>query len=321
MNPELIASAIDYQFNEFPVDVVLDIAYIERETRWYDNSILGGILGGIVFLYLLFISAVYREYTILSLYESALFTTFLIILPAILLSISSFLLFRAHTRGFFFAENWRKTLLSILSIIYFVSLYLWALSSSIANFSWRNIPFFVAYLILLSPKPLRAPLKDFTIGFQGTGRYATFRYIDNDPSEFILEYENLDNLESEAVIIGTKIMGSKLNLVDEQSEILSLNSPGISRGTKIASILALGIKGTKSSESILLKYLEDEDDDVKLVSYWALGKVGSSTVLGRMAQILEGNPKRSIVSIAEKAILSIDPNYPLAGNRANVVLE
>lgn len=320
-NLDLIASISDYQFKEYPVDVVLDIAYIERKNMWYDNSKLVGILGGIAFLYLLFISAAYRQYTILTQYESILFTTFLIVLPTLLISISSFLLVKAYSRGYFFAESWRKTLLSVLTVVYFLNLYLWTVAGSLTNFSWRNVPLFVCYLILLTPKPIKTPLKDFSLGLQGTGRYATFRYIDYNPTEFILEYETLEKFESEAVQIGTKIMGSKLNIVDERMEINILGNSEISRGSKIASIIAIGMIGTKSSESILLKYLEDDDDDVKLVSYWALGRVGSSTVLGRMAQVLEGNPKRSIVSIAEKAILSIDPNYPLAGMRANVVLE
>ena len=93
------------------------------------------------------------------------------------------------------------------------------------------------------------------------------------------------------------------------------------KGSIIGSILALGLVGSQKAESVLLSYLENEVDDIKLCAYWALGKVGSSQVLGRMAHILESNPKKSLIPIAENAILTIDPNYPLAGMRENILLE
>ncbi|MFV2013855.1 MAG: HEAT repeat domain-containing protein [Candidatus Heimdallarchaeota archaeon] len=92
-------------------------------------------------------------------------------------------------------------------------------------------------------------------------------------------------------------------------------------GSIIGSILALGIIGSKKAESVLLEFLENEVDDIKLCAYWALGKVGSPQVLSRMAQILESNPKRNLIPIAERAILTIDPNYPLAGVRENVLID
>lgn len=311
----------DYQFTEYPVDVLLDIQHIEKSPKWYDNSRVIGILSGFVFAYFMFISAAYRNYNVLTLIDQIKFSLFLVLMPTLLFGITGFLISRAHHQGYFFAETWRKTLLSILTITYFVNLYIWSISGSLANFSWRNVPFFVIYVILVSPKPVRTPLKDFSLGFQGPGRYATFRYIDNDPSQFILEFENLELIESDAVTIGTKIMAAKLNIIDENSELSNLNSDENTKGSIIGSILALGLVGSQKAESVLLSYLENEVDDIKLCAYWALGKVGSSQVLGRMAHILESNPKKSLIPIAETAILTIDPNYPLAGMRENILLE
>ena len=71
----------------------------------------------------------------------------------------------------------------------------------------------------------------------------------------------------------------------------------------------------------MLKLLDDRDNDVKAAVFWALGKVGSTAVLARMAQILEENPMKSLLPIGEKAILRIDPSYPLAGLRDSIVIE
>jgi membrane protease YdiL (CAAX protease family) len=318
---DLEASVSDFVFREFPVDIVREIDYIERAKLWYENPKLIGLIGSFTFSYILFITAAYRNLSILSRFDQLKFVVFLFILPTVMLGISSYLISKAYFHGHFFAESWRKTLLTVMISLYFVNLYIWGVSGSIASFSWRNIPFFIVFVILITPKPLRTPLKDFSYGFQGSGRYATYRYIDNTPKEFILEYENLSDLDSEAVQIAIKIMGAKVNLLSEYQEIDVLRDGDYSRGTLIGSILALGILGTAESQSILLRYLENEDTDIKLASYWALGKVGSPQVLGRMAQLLESNPLKSLIPVAEKAILSIDPNYPLSGLRENVLLE
>jgi membrane protease YdiL (CAAX protease family) len=318
---DLEGSFTDFIFQEHPIDVVKDIEYIEKGAKWYNNPKLNGILGSLTFLYILFITAAHRNLSILSLIDKLKFVGFLVILPTILLGLSIFLLSKAYLHGYFFAETWRKTILAIMTILYLINLYIWGVSGSIASFSWRNVPFFVVFVILITPKPLRTPLKDFSYGFQGSGRYAAFRYIDQNSKEFILEFENLTELDSEAVQIGTKIMGAKLNLLTEYGEIKLLREENYSRGILIGSIMSLGIIGSRESESILLKFLDNEDTNVKVAAYWALGKVGSTQVLGRMAQLLEGNPLKTLIPVAEKAILSIDPNYPLAGIRENVILE
>ncbi|MCE7737615.1 MAG: hypothetical protein GPJ54_22180 [Candidatus Heimdallarchaeota archaeon] len=318
---EMTGVMSDYQYSEYPVDVLLDIQYVERSEKWFDKPVNNGLIGGFVFIYFLFVSAAYRNYTVLSVIEQIKYSIFLVLMPTIIFGLASFLITRAHRHGYFFSESWRKSIMSVLLVAYLVNLYIWSISASLASFAWRNIPFFVIYVILLTSKPLRTPLKDFTIGFQGPGRYATYRYIDNNASQFILEFENLENNDSDAVKIGTKVMGAKLNLINESSEILNLKENNNSKGSIIGSILAIGINGTGKAESVLLSYLDNEVDDIKLCAYWALGKVGSSQVLGRMAQILESNPKKNLIPVAEKAILTIDPNYPLAGMRENVLID
>ena len=85
-------------------------------------------------------------------------------------------------------------------------------------------------------------------------------------------------------------------------------------------ILAIGLKGTKVSEGVLLDQISDDDLDIRIGAYWALGRTGTASALSRMAKVIEENPISELVKIAERAILNIDPMYPLAGLREQAVL-
>ena len=314
------ANSLDNQ-SEYPIDPLLDIKYLESTEKWYNKPKQMGFIASFVYVYLLFLSGAYRQYTLFNVLDAVKYSVFLVILPAILLGYSCYYLVNSLKQGYYFSVDWRRSLYTVLLLIFAYCLIIWTISGSLAEFSWRDTTFFILFLLVIFPKPIRTPLKDFSVGFGRDGRIATFNYIVSYPDQFLNNYEELIDLESDQTHIGAKIMASKLGILEEKIELGILRSEESSVVEKIASTFAIGIVGTKSSEGALLQQLPTESLALKIVSYWALGKIGSSSSLARMAQILEENPLKDLVPIAEKAILSIDPFYPLAGLRDNITFE
>lgn len=115
-------------------------------------------------------------------------------------------------------------------------------------------------------------------------------------------------------------MATKLGKIDEWENIEKLRDASLMKGEKLGRLLALGMIGTVASEGILLNYIDNEDIDIKIAAYWSLGRKGTNRALSRMAQVVEENPKKQLLRVAEKAILKIDPMYPLAGLRDTVIM-
>lgn len=315
---------------EFPLDVLSDIKYLESTTAWYEKPTRLAILGGLVYLYILFITAAYKQISFFNskaeastelLIEDLTFTLFLIILPTLLIVISVYLVSRSLKDGYFFAETWRKSFYGFLSILLIYTIYNWSVSSSIANFSWRNVPLFIAFAVLIWPKTIHNPVKEYSTGMARDGRYSTFRHVLVDPTMFTENYVNLAQLDSEIVHVGSKILAAKLDILDHEDEINLLKENSDDKAMNIGSIFALGIMESANAESLILQFLSNEDVDIKLASFWALGKIGTTRSLERMTLVLEENPLKSLIKVAENAILTIDPLYPLAGLRDHIVLD
>jgi hypothetical protein len=319
--PEDLVTITDPFEGEYPVDVISDIKWIESSPKWYSSSILVGFLGSGLFIYLVFLAGAYRQFSVLSSSEMLKFSTFLILLPSILFGIASHLLSVSITRGYYFADDYRKMIFGILISFYLINLYIWTISAALVSFAWRNVPFFVMFALLIWPKPIRSPSRDYAFGLAKSGRYATYRNVKHDPSLFIKEFDNLRELPSDTIKVGIHILGAELGLVTEWDQIELLRKNNSNKGNKVGGALTLGMIGTSASEGVLLNVIGDEDIDAKIAAFWALGKVGTTKILPRMSQVLEDNPIKGLIQIAEEAILRIDPNYPLAGLRDSITIE
>lgn len=306
--------------SEYPVDILKDIKWLENEEPWHRKGKVFAIFAGFLFIYFMFISAAYRQYTVLEGLDIVKFTFFLILLPTIVLGLATYLLIDRYDKGYFFADSWRNQLFVGLLFLYFINILIWTKSGAIANFSWRNVPFFVFYAILIFPKNIETPFKSFSVGLSRDGRYATFRWILHKSDEFEEAYDKLITIPSNTIRLGMLIMATKLGFMEEWENIEKLRDDTLIKGEILGRLLALGMIGTVASEGILMNFIENEDIDIKIAAYWSLGKIGSNRVLSRMAQVIEENPRKDLLKVAENAILSIDPMYPLAGLRDNVIM-
>ncbi len=320
-SPITMESQSGFIKGEYPINVTRDIEYIESKRQWFADPKLFASLTGVIYLYFLFVSASYRQYTLLDGWEIAKFTIFLVIIPLVLIVTASYFISNAYQKGFFFAMDWRPQLLIGLTILLLVSFYVWTQSVSTVSFSWRNTALFVAFFLVIWPREPTNPIRDFSYGLSRGGRYATFNWIDYKSKKFEEIYKNLLDLPSDAISSGTIIALAKLDYLDEWTEIDVLRNHNNLKGEKVGRLIALGLIGTEASEAVLLQNISDDDMDVKIASYWSLGKIGTTNALHRMVQILEENPKQELIKIAERAILNIDPNYPLAGLRDQVIID
>lgn len=319
-SPLIIKSDNGLLSNSYPLNVVNDIKWIENSKPWFNKSKEISIAASSIYIYFLFIAAAYRQYRILDVFDSIKFTVFLVLLPAILLGLSTYLLIDRYRKGFFFQETWRTQIYIFLIIIYVYNVLTWTSSGALANFSWRNIPFFVFYALLIYPRDISKPFRDIAIGFARDGRHATFRWLQYDSTKFEEALPMLLSVESDVVNSATYIMCAKLNIMDEMEYIDILRTQNLRKGEIVGRILALGIFKSQTSEGVLLNYLANEDIDIKMAAYWSLGEVGSVKVLSRMAQVIEENPRKELIKVAQRAILKIDPMYPLAGLRDQVIM-
>ncbi|MCY3411688.1 MAG: HEAT repeat domain-containing protein [Candidatus Heimdallarchaeota archaeon] len=318
--PMIIESQDGLFKRELPLNLHEDIKWLDEKEPWHKRSKLFGSIGASVFIYFLFVAAAYRQFFMLTGLDLIKFSVFLVILPTSLFALSSYLLVDRINKGYFFSENWRIQLYFLLVILLLYNLVMWTIASAITNFLWRNVPFFVFFGILIFPKPIANAFNSFAIGLSQEGRIATFRWATHDPTDFIPVIDKLNKVPSERINSGTYILSAKLGLLEEDDLMDELRNGNGRRGTIIGQLLALGIIGSTRAEGLLLQYISNDDLDYKIAAYWSLGKVGSTKALSRMAQILEENPRKELIKIAENAILQIDPMYPLAGLRDPVVM-
>jgi hypothetical protein len=305
---------------ELPLDTKSDIQFIEREDRIYEHpNRMAAITSGF-FIYFLFISAAYRQLNPLQGLDIAKFVIFLIILPTALIGFTGYFYSRSIREGYFFSEKWRNSLYLYLGILFLINIYIWTQASATVLFQWRNVPFFVPFVLLLWPKPVDKVERDFAVGLAGAGRYATIKWAMGHPEQFTEVFDEIHDLPSDNIQSGAYIVNSMLGGVEEWDHIELLRSADLERGQKIGAILGLGILKSSSAEGLLLDMLDTDDNEVKLAAFWSLGKVGSTRALTKMAKVLEENPKKMLVDIAERAILNIDPNYPLAGIRDSILV-
>jgi len=304
---------------ELPLNLKKDIEYLDSTKSWYEFPKRMGYLGAFGFIYFLFLSATYRQLVGLTPVEIIKFFVFLVILPTALIGSATYLISRAYSKGFFFAEKWRTTLINLALVMYVINVLIWTNTTSTVNFSWRLIPFGVFFILLLWPKPIENPVMDLAHGLARDGRYATFRYMEDKSDLVEEEFTNLLDLPSDNIIVGTYILAARHGIIDGDTLLTNLrNRKAMDSAEVIGSILAVGLLRFKPAEGVILDILTEEDLNNRMAGYWVLGKIGTKTSLSRMAKILEENPKKDLVPIAETAILSIDPNYPLAGIRDSI---
>ncbi|MDH5647445.1 MAG: hypothetical protein OEZ01_15655, partial [Candidatus Heimdallarchaeota archaeon] len=317
----ILRNVLDRNYiDEYPIDIKSDIKWIEHEESWIEKPRIVSFVAGFSFLYLLFIAGFYRQFKLLFAFDLFKYVVFLILLPTIIISVFSYFLSNSYHRGYFFFDNYRRSMYILLGVILGLNFYLWTQSTTTVNFNWRYVPLAVPVVILIWPKPLRKPLREFSYGLAKDGRYSTFRWVKNKKSEtFTTEFNELINHRSETVKLGAWIIANQLKLFSEE-DLLSKLDRSLSKGDKTGIILGLGMNGSKLSERKVLDMLKDDDLDVKICCYWSLGNIGSSKSLNRMVRIMEENPYKDLITMAEKSILKIDPSYPLAGIRQSVTV-
>ncbi|MHA2502774.1 MAG: HEAT repeat domain-containing protein [Candidatus Kariarchaeaceae archaeon] len=304
---------------ELPIDVRRDIKFIESVKGWYGYPYRNAILGGFIFLYFLFLSATYRQTIGLTSLEILTFIVFLVILPTLIFAGGIYGMTKAYAHGYFFSASWRSNLFISGFILFFLNVIIWTDRSSTVNFSWRIIPLALIFVLFLRDKPLEDPVMDIASGLARGGRYATFRWIENNPKIFETEFLKIQEIQSESVRLGGAIMAARMNLLDPDSIISNLRDGSeIDRGSRIGMIFSLGILRYIEAEGLLLDQLGNDDLEIKMASYWALSQFATPRALRKMAKVLEENPVKELIPIAEKAILTIDPNYPLAGLRDSI---
>jgi len=304
---------------ELPLNLSKDLKYLESADNKKYNPKVVGILGAFFFVYFLFLSATYRQTEGLTTMEVVTFVAFLVILPTIIIGSATFLLYRAHQHGYFFSQSWRSNIFIIGIILFIVNILIWTDRSSTVNFSWRVIPLALFFILFLKNNPLESPTRDLALGLARDGRYATMRWISRHPDIFESEYENLVDLPSDNIKVGAHLIGAKLRIIDPDTLVADLREGDMEdRADIIGKILGLGILEFSEAEGLLLDQITTNDIDIRVAAYWSLGKLASHRALRRMAKILEENPAKELIPIAESAILSIDPNYPLAGIRDSI---
>ncbi len=303
----------------FPLNVKADIDFLEASEPWYLLPKRIAVVMGFGYVYLLFIAATYRQLERLDLVNQIRFVIFFVLMPGMALTIFSYFWANSMRNGFFFSKSWRKWLNFMVLLLLLWNIYIWTKSASQVSFHWSYAPFFLPLAMTIWPADIKEPETEFAQGLGQFGRFATFRYVERtDSSQFAECFRNLIHHPHDQVASGVVILATKIGLLEEEDLISLFKEPEISRGLKSGILIGLGLKGTNDARWTLLDALGDEDVEVRKAAFWALGQCGTPDDLGRMVSILEGNPHPSLVQIAEKAILKIDPNYPLAGVRDNL---
>ena len=200
----------------------------------------------------------------------------------------------------------------MLLVFFGINIIIWVRDASIISFTWAVVPLFFVFAVTIWAKPVEIPPAEFSKGFTGTGRNATFRWIKHHPSDYLDVFDKLQTSKIDQVVVGSYIAQAKYGKIDGNQIIEKLrNCETISE--KVGTILTLGIIKETRGEGALLDQLKEEDFEVKKATFWALGNAGTRNALPAMATTLESTPEKNLVKIAEKAILKIDPDYPLAG--------
>ena len=312
----------DISLNEkYPINISNDIKFLEKKESLFLKPQFLAPLVGVFYIYLLFVTGTYRNLEVLDFENIIRSIFFFAVLPLFLFVISTFSITKAIKRGYFFQESWRRKLYFGLFIVFLLNILIWVRDTSTSNFSWAVIPLFMLAGLTIWPKPVSAPLADFSKGLLADGRNATFNWLKHSPELFIEVHEKLLKSNLNQVVVGAYIAASKLDLFQDEILIDTLSTTNRKPET-IGIIIALGNLPTSNSskEEAISKHLTNEDNEIKKVAFWALGKIGTKNVLPKMVDSLSETQNSSIVKVAEQAILRIDPEYPISGIRDKLTL-
>lgn len=303
----------------FPLNVKADIEFLESSDPWYFDPRKMAIVAGLGYIYLLFITATYRQLSRLDLENQIRFIVFFLILPGVSLSILSYFWSKSLRNGYFFSKPWRRWLNFLVLTLLLWNTYVWTLAASKVSFHWSDVPFFLPLTLTVWPTEIKDEETEIAQGIGQFGRKETFRFVERvDRTAFSKSFESLMHHPHDQVSSGVIILATKIGLLTLDELIGLYKGEEVSRGGKVGILISLGLLEKNEARWTLLDALASEDIEVRKAAFWSLGRVGKPEDLGRMVSILEGNPHPSLMRIAEQAILKIDPNYPLAGVRDNL---
>ena len=303
------SSAID---GALPFNINEDIKFINNNnnSKWFNNSRNNSVLGILIFIYFLFLSATYRQINDLTALELLTFLIYLIILPSLIIGVSLYYITKAQQKGFFFQEKWRENLFFTSYILIFITIISWTNRTSTLNFSWRLIPIALFTLLFIWEKPTEDLIKEVTFGLVSKSRYATMRWLQYNIKAFKSIINDLLLTQNDNLTVGIYIAMAHNDLIDPEIIHKKLNE-----NSKISEIigiiLAIGICNINELEKQVLNFIDHENLDIQIAAYSTLGKIGSAYSLPKMVKSLEENPKIALLKYARNAIQSIDPNYPI----------
>ena len=139
-----IEGALPFNINE-------DIKFTNNNPKWFNNPRNNSVLGILIFIYFLFLSATYRQINDLTTLEIMTFLIYLIILPSLIIGLSLYYITKAQQKGFFFQEKWRENLFYTSYLLIFITIISWTNRTSTLNFSWRLLPIALFTLLFFGP--------------------------------------------------------------------------------------------------------------------------------------------------------------------------
>ena len=298
-----IEGALPFNINE-------DIKFTNNNPKWFNNPRNNSVLGILIFIYFLFLSATYRQINDLTTLEIMTFLIYLIILPSLIIGLSLYYITKAQQKGFFFQEKWRENLFYTSYLLIFITIISWTNRTSTLNFSWRLLPIALFTLLFIWEKPIEDVVKEVTFGLVSKSRYATMRWIQYNQKIFKSIISDLLLIQNDNLTVGVYLAMARNDLID--AEIISKKLNDNSKISEIIGIiLAIGICNIKNLEKQVLDFIDHDNLDIQIAVYSTLGKIGSTYSLPKMVKFLEENPKIALVKHARDAIQSIDPNYPI----------
>ncbi len=298
-----IEGALPFNINE-------DIKFTNNNPKWFNNPRNNSVLGILIFIYFLFLSATYRQINDLTTLEIMTFLIYLIILPSLIIGLSLYYITKAQQKGFFFQEKWRENLFYTSYLLIFITIISWTNRTSTLNFSWRLLPIALFTLLFIWEKPIEDVVKEVTFGLVSKSRYATMRWIQYNQKIFKSIISDLLLIQNDNLTVGVYLAMARNDLID--AEIISKKLNDNSKISEIIGIiLAIGICNIKNLEKQVLDFIDHDNLDIQIAVYSTLGKIGSTYSLPKMVKFLEENPKIALFKHARDAIQSIDPNYPI----------
>ncbi len=311
----------------YPLVVKPDLDYLEEsklltvKSNRFSNPRMFGLIFGLLYLYLLFIYAVYRQIEQLTSLNVLYYILLFVVGPAVAFSFAFFFMRRAQLYGYFFSRSWRPRVISSLYLLGISMFYIIGSQAAISHFSWRTLPLFLPFLLVVFPEDLEEIDSDYAVGIGYKGRKETFRWvIFRSQDQFSKIYKELENHPHEMVKLGSILLSSKLEYYTDEELLNKLKEEKLTEGSICGLVIGLGLKHYKFSEGTIRDLLSHPNIQVKISALWALGELESINSLNRMVTTIEEHPYKDLVKIGIKSILKIDPNYPLAGVRDSLTI-